>query len=297
MIQFTTCERVSVIPPYRLDLTTHALRRLASNAVDVIGGDGAYYRALRIDGEPSVVRVTQLDGSTLEVQASGTRARKAAAIVSRMLGADVDVSEWMERSSAFPWLREMARAFAGVHPPRYPDLWEACAYAVVFQQISIHAAAAIMRRMVGSLGELREVEGNEIHIFPAPDTILGADDSVLVSAGLSTGKRMHLRAVAEAILSGDLDEMMIDALSTEAAAAELVRVRGIGPWSAQVVLLRGFGRLDAFPLRDSGVARLIKELSGDSKIALDAILEGLGPTRGMLYFHLLLGKLRNQLLV
>lgn len=298
MMVFTTRERVSVTPPYRLDLTSHALRRLASNTVDVVAGDGALYRALRIDGESSIVRVAQLDDATLDVRASGPRAHRAIAIARRMLGVDVDLSDWMKRSARLPWLHDMARAFAGVRPPRYPDLWEACAHAIVFQQISIHAASAIMRRLVAALGDPWEIEpGTEIHTFPAPESLVEADESVLVDAGLSTNKRVHLRAAADAILTGDIDEAAIETLPTVDAAAELVRVRGIGPWSAQVVLLRGFGRLDAFPLRDSGVARLIKDLSGDPRIELDSVLEVLGPTRGMLYFHLLLGKLRNQILL
>jgi DNA-3-methyladenine glycosylase II len=67
-------------------------------------------------------------------------------------------------------------------------------------------------------------------------------------------------------------------------------LRGIGPWSASVVLLRGLGRLDAFPLRDTGVASSIALLSGDPATQADAILARLGDMRGMLYFHLLLGR-------
>lgn len=59
------------------------------------------------------------------------------------------------------------------------------------------------------------------------------------------------------------------------------------------MLLRGFGRLDTFPLRDSGVARTAAMLSGDPDVNLNEVLERLGPTRGMLYYHLLLGRLRN----
>ena len=66
-------------------------------------------------------------------------------------------------------------------------------------------------------------------------------------------------------------------LPTGQAAERLVQLRGIGPWSAAVVLLRGFGRLDTFPLRDSGVARTAALLSGDPDVDLDAVLEALGP--------------------
>ena len=59
-------------------------------------------------------------------------------------------------------------------------------------------------------------------------------------------------------------------------------------------MLRGFGRLDVFPMRDSGVARTVRALSGDDGIDLDAVLETLGPARGMLYYHLLLGRMHPE---
>jgi len=292
-MRFTTRDILPVVQPYRLDFTVDALRRLASNAVDVIGDDGAYYRALRVDGEPEVVRVAQIDEGTIEVQASGLRARHATAIVRRMLGVDVDVSDWLERSAKLPWLARIAQECRGVKPPRYPSLWEACAHAIVFQQISIHAASAIMRRLVEALGEPFEVAGATIRTFPSPSALLEASDEVLRTAGLSTSKRVHLRAVADAIRGGEIDDATIEGMQTHEAAEALVGIRGIGPWSAAVVLLRGFGRLDIFPMRDSGVARTIKLLSGDPDVDIDAVLDVLGPTRGMLYFHLLLGRLMN----
>ena len=61
------------------------------------------------------------------------------------------------------------------------------------------------------------------------------------------------------------------------------------------MLLRGLGRLDTFPLRDSGVARSLSLVSGGARIDQDELLETLGPVRGMLYYHLLLARRRNLL--
>ena len=85
----------------------------------------------------------------------------------------------------------------------------------------------------------------------------------------------------------------IEALPSPQAAQRLTAVRGIGAWSAAVVLLRGFGRLDVFPMKDSGVARSLKMLSRDPELDAGALLEALGPVRGFLYFHLLLGRMRR----
>ena len=59
------------------------------------------------------------------------------------------------------------------------------------------------------------------------------------------------------------------------------------------MLLRGLGRLDVFPPRDSGAARSLALLSGEPHVDQADLFERLGPARGMLYYHLLLGRLRN----
>ena len=130
-------------------------------------------------------------------------------------------------------------------------------------------------------------------MFPEPSRWLAAGEPALLAAGLSRNKLAYLRSVAAAFVEGSMDERHLDALSTQQAAGVLVGLRGIGPWSASVVLLRGLGRLDVFPLRDSGVARSVALLGGDD-VDLDAALATLGPTRGMLYFHLLLSRLESR---
>lgn len=293
MKRFTTDDVIPVTQPYRLDLTVDALRRLAANVVDVVGPDGAYYRALSSGKTTVVLRVTQRQDGSLDLQTSARNSSSVIPVVKKMLGTEFDIREWERRASQIPWLARIARELRGVHPPRYPSLFEACSHAIVFQQISIHAAASIMRRVVEAIGERAAVNDIELVAFPTSRALLSAKESTLREAGLSTNKVMHLRSVAAAIEEGEVSEQEIEALPTPAASERLVRIRGIGPWSAAVVLLRGFGRLDTFPMRDSGVARTIKLLSGDPEIDVDAVLERLGPMRGMLYYHLLLGRISN----
>ena len=286
-------EHLPVRAPFRLDLTADALRRLATNSVDVVTPDGAYHRAFDLHGEIAAVRVTQVDDTTLCVEHTGTSSEGMLALVERTLGTAVDLRPWTRNAARVPWLAPLERALRGVKPPRYGSLWEACVHAIVFQQISIHAASSIMRRLIAAIGAPVSVGGVALTPFPSPIALLAASDATLRSVGLSTNKAAHLRAVADALTHDDVREEEIESLATTDAAQRLVQLRGIGPWSAAVVLLRGFGRLDTFPLRDSGVARSAALLSGSSELNLDSVLEILGPVRGMLYYHLLLGRLRN----
>jgi DNA-3-methyladenine glycosylase II len=287
---------VPVAEPYRLDLTVSVLRRLSTNLVDVLTPQGVYLRALGDALAPMLVRVSSQQRGTLFVTLEGERRGHLRALetVRRMLGTDRTLREFDLGAARIPWLRPLALRMRGVKPPRYPTLWEACVNAIVFQQVSIHAASAILRRYVVTLGSPIELrDGPTLHAFPDTEVTLRANDNVLRAAGLSTNKIAALRRVAETLVSGTLDERMLGERSSVEAAAMLRSIKGIGPWTATVVLLRGLGRLDVFPMNDSGVAGGLAFVGG-SPPELENVLDVLGSQRGMLYYHLLLARLEAR---
>jgi DNA-3-methyladenine glycosylase II len=282
--------------PYRLDLTVNALRRLSTNLVDVLRPDGAYVRLLEGTPELAVVRVRQPSPGTLTVELEGDRRDhpRLLALVRRMLGVEVDLTRFYRPASDIQWLHPLVSRMRGVRPPRYPTIWEACVNAIVFQQISLHAASAIMGRLTMGLSEPVEHGGVRLYRFPSPGQVLSAPDSLLRAAGLSAGKLATLRRVADSLGTGALDETRLEKLPSPEAALLLRSIKGIGPWTAVVILLRGLGRLDVFPAGDSSVARNLALVGGPAPLDAETLLDALGPDRGMLYYHLLLGRLENR---
>jgi DNA-3-methyladenine glycosylase II len=286
---------LEVRTPYRLDLTVAALRRVSNNPIDVFTPDGRYVRTFSDDGSTFIVEVTQPRADAIDVLVSGggPRARRYAQTAATMLGVEVDLRDWYRVVRKFPWLAELSREFRGLKPPRYPDLWEALCYAIVFQQLSIASASSIMHRLVERLSVPVAFEGLRLYPFPRPQAFVATRESSLRALGLSAAKAAYLKRAARDMLDGRIDARAIAALPSDEASLALQAIRGVGAWSAAVILLRGFGRLDVFPPADSGAARKMKSLSGDAAIDAHGLLGALGETRGMLYFHLLLGGLRR----
>lgn len=283
---------VPVRTPYRLDLTAVVLRRLSTNVVDVF--DGAVYRRLLGDPDaPTLLSVEQIAPNRLAVRLEGRGAHTfdPAALVRRCLGTEVDLAAFYAGAGRVPWLDRIARGAVGVRPPRYPSVWETVCNAVVYQQVSIHAAGAILRRTIERFSTPVDVGGTRLFPFPSPRTILDADPLELRAAGQSIQKINAMKAVAAAIEGGELDEASLDRLPTPELLAALVAHKGIGPWTAAVIALRGFGRLDIFPMKDSGATAGLRKLSGDPNVEAEPIIELLAPQQGMLYYHLLLGRL------
>jgi DNA-3-methyladenine glycosylase II len=287
---------ISVRAPYRLDLTVNVLRRLSTNLVDVLGPDGSYVRWLGDASEFALVRVSQPNPETLTIVIEGDRREhpRLLKLVRRMLGVEVDLTPFYRSASKVQWLHPLVSRMRGVRPPRYPTLWEACVNAIVFQQISLHAASSIMGRLTMGLSEPVERSGVRLYPFPSPEQILSAPDRLLRGAGLSAGKLATLRRVCDALGERALDETRLETLPSPDAGALLRSIKGIGPWTAAVVLLRGLGRLDVFPENDTSVARNLMLVGGPAALDVATLLDTLGPERGMLYYHLLLGRLETR---
>ena len=285
-----------VEPPFRLDLTVSALRRLPTNVVDVLLPDGAYARALRYNRGLVLVRASLPRPDTLEVTVVGPRRAHAAAVatVRRVLGVDRDTTGFERAAARMPWLRPLVRRTRGLRPPRYPTLWEACVNAIAFQQLSVFAASAIVARVVMALGTRTTIDGIPLWTFPSPESWLAQRTRALRAMGLTKTKLGALHRAAEAIGSGALDERTLEALPSVEAAARLRRIKGIGPWTAAVILLRGLGRLDVFPPADSSVARNLARVAGDTLPDMASVIQRLEPQQGMLYFYLLLAPLEAR---
>ncbi|MEO7986712.1 MAG: hypothetical protein ABI766_09270, partial [Gemmatimonadales bacterium] len=245
--------------PYRLDLTVSVLRRLSTNVVDLFTPEGQYVRALSAGREPVIVRarhVHQKDSLSIMIEGAAGKESGVLELVRRVLGVDRDLAEFDRSAADIPWLSPLIKRMRGVKPPRYPTLWEACANAIVFQQVSLRAASAIMHRLIVALGRPVDMADMPVplYVFPAGEQVLSATDDLLRGAGLSANKIATLRRVAEALASGALEAATLERCTSSDAAASLRQIKGIGPWTAAVILLRGLGRLDVFPANDTSVA-------------------------------------------
>jgi 3-methyladenine DNA glycosylase/8-oxoguanine DNA glycosylase len=274
---------LTVRPPYRLDRTVTVLQRLPSNPVDV-WADGAYLRAFDGATGPVVWRVVQEPWrAALRVELFGDGAGPVGpwrARLRRMLGLDVDLSGFDAIVRHTPRLARLAWLTEGFRPPRFESLHEAFASVVLFQQVSLPSAIATLRRLVTALSAPVALDGTVLHPFPPAAALADAPDALFRAAGISGAKAHALRAAAAEIAAGRLDDAALAPLPTPALVERLRARPGVGPWTASLLALRYFGRLDVFPPGDVAAAKALGEIGSER------LVERLGPWRGMLYYVL-----------
>jgi DNA-3-methyladenine glycosylase II len=145
-------------------------------------------------------------------------------------------------STAHP---ELARVIKIVGPCTLrpiPDLFHVLTQTVISQQISTKAAMSIGRKF-------EEVLGGNGRTAAA---VLARTDAELRSAGLSAGKLRSIRAIATRVADGTLDLKSITKMADADVATLLRSIPGLGPWSVDMVLIFGMGRLDVLPVGDLG---------------------------------------------
>lgn len=121
---------------------------------------------------------------------------------------------------------------------------------IVGQQVSTAAAASVWAKLEALLGE-----------GCPPDALLSQDFDALRGCGLSRQKQGYARSLAELVVSGGIDLHNLPK-DDEAAIAQLVQIKGIGRWSAEIYLLFAEGRPDIWPAGDLAVQIAIGELVG-----------------------------------
>src|SRR5271156_1442216 len=124
--------------------------------------------------------------------------------------------------------------------------FEALLESILYQQLHANAAKAILGRLLAGFGDLH----------PRPEQLLAAPEEMLRAAGLSQSKLLSLRDLAARTLDGTVPSLaVIRRLSDEEIIERLSRVRGIGTWTAEMLLIFRLGRPDVFPATDYGVRK------------------------------------------
>ena len=133
---------------------------------------------------------------------------------------------------------------------KIPNPFEALIDAIITQQISDSAGQAVALRF-------RHLFNDK---FPTPEIILEYTEDQLKNVGLSRMKSQYILDISYKVINGELNFKKFAKLEDEEIISELIKIRGIGRWTAEMYLIFGLGRKDIFPLGDLGLINGIKKI-------------------------------------
>lgn len=195
----------------------------------------------------AAVDVWQTDDGVVHGEVSGSddvaTVRRQAA---RSLSLDHDGTGWAAVGERDPVLGALQARYDWLRPVCFYSAYEAATSFVIGQRISMRQARVVKERLGTDYGDPIEFARQIVRPFPRPQGLL----DVVAVQGISAVKVGRLRDLARAAMDGRLDTERLRALPEEEALAELRTLPGIGPWTAQAVLMRGCGVADSLPLAD-----------------------------------------------
>lgn len=236
------------------------------------------------DWRPVSVRAHQTENARVSATIEGpAEPRRARDQLERMLSLDIDAAALETALEGDRVAAALVREFRGLRPVCFASPYEAACWAVLSQRVQMRQAAKIRVQMCKDLGQAHEVAGETLYSFPNPETLRAT--RTIRSVPETKVQRLH--AVADAALDGRLDAAALRCAGPAQAIDDVRQIPGIGPFGADLVVIRGAGEPDHFSRSERRLHQAMADAYGaDARDidALAAIAEGWKPFRSWIGF-------------
>lgn len=224
-------------------------------------------KVIAIGEMQSLVQISVIDNQQMVVQfLNGSRPiergerEKIATYIIEWFDLDNNLTPFYEMANTDPLLQIPAQKFYGLRVIGIPDLFEALCWGVLGQQINLAFAYSLKRQFVESFGGSIEWNGKKYWVFPPYERIAQLTPTDLAAIKMTVKKSEYIIGIARLMANGDLSKEQLKKMDFKEAEKSLIKIRGIGPWTANYVLMRCLRFQTAFPIDDVGLINSIKTL-------------------------------------
>jgi DNA-3-methyladenine glycosylase II len=223
---------------------------------------------------------------------------QAKEILCMIFNLNFDLKPFYEHMKTDSVMERLTRELRGLKSPTTPTVFEALIDSIVEQQISLKIANRIEHRVTKRFGDVLKLDKRVYYAYPTSRQLASASVRRLRNCGLSRRKAEFIRDVSEMDAESRLSlEKLKDNEGADEIIAELDSIRGVGPWTAELTMVRGMNRLEAFPADDVGLRRVVSHYyCNDEKMSgqeARRIAEKWGPWKGLAGFYLIVASAKK----
>ena len=244
--------------------------------------DGVYRRLLDLEGNLVLASVTNagtVDAPELAVELQSDRLdpeniKAATRQVAWLLGVGQDLAPFYAIGDQDPAMSAIIQRYHGLHLPHTASVYEALVLAILGQQIATNVARIIRTLLIETHGPQQKFDADTYYAFPRPESLAALSVEQLRAMRLSWRKAEYVKGISEAALDfypGGMEAL--HGMSDDEVIRKVVALRGVGPWTAQWVLIRALGRPDALPSGDLSLRRVVSRVYFEGSEINDSQLE------------------------
>lgn len=185
---------------------------------------------------------------------------------------ETDLKPFYQLAAKDALLKQLVTKFYGYRIISQPDLFESLVWAVLGQQINLQFAYTLKQRFVEQFGERHSYRDTDYFLFPTANVVAKLTDNDLLPLQFSRQKSKYVALIAQAFSDDVISKRKLSALPLQEAKEQLMKIKGVGNWTANYALMKTFRYANAFPLEDAGLHNAIKNLKGmKTKPTLDQV--------------------------
>lgn len=189
--------------------------------------------------------------------------KKVAEYIWEWFDLEQDLEGFYQMASVDKVLRKLADKYFGLRIMCIPDLFEALAWAIMGQQINLPFAYTLKQRFVEQFGKLITFEGERFWSFPSIEKIASLNVEDLRKLQFTTRKAEYIIGIAKDMKGGKLTkELLLQKQDYHQVQKSLIRIRGVGAWTADYVMMKCLHHTSSFPIADVGLHNALKNLIG-----------------------------------
>lgn len=239
------------------------LERSSLELLHQVDEDGRIWKWIEIQGESAIVSI-QVGTSKFLVDIHEATSDKFPEYLPQYFkdwfDLDRDLAAFYEVANQDDLLSPLVEELYGLRVVGVPDLFEALSWAILGQQVNLSFAYTMKKRLIEQYGRHKIFEGKELWLFPSPARIKEVSLEDLLALSISRRKAEYLVEVAQQLDSGQLSKgQLMELTSVGKIEKHLCKIRGIGPWTANYVLLRCLRHPEAYPVGDAGLQNAVKQ--------------------------------------
>ncbi len=260
-----TFMKIELPKNFSYDLCLSFLKRSPRELLHQIEDDKVS-KVLMVNGKPVIFQI-RYDGKNLLVDFLNDRPNQESlkqieAYIREWFDLDTDLKPFYSLARKNDLLKDLVRKFKGYRIIGQPDLFESLVWAVLGQQINLQFAYTLKQRFVQRFGQHVNLKDKTYYLFPEPKVVSELNDDDLLPLQFSRQKSKYVKLIGEAFASNTITQESLRKLPFEEAKADLMKIKGIGNWTANYALMKTFRYPNAFPLEDAGIHNAIKNLKG-----------------------------------
>lgn len=244
----------------------HCLRFLQRSPKELLHRctDTSVRKVIQLDGQDLLFEVTdgqqELTVEVLNLIPNDEQLRGLTSFITEWFDLETDLRPFYALAAKDRLLKNLVVRFHGYRIIGQPDLFESLVWAVLGQQINVQFAFTLKAKFVEQFGAKLTFENTAYHLFPKPETVAVLTDDHLLPIQFSRQKSRYIVLIAEAFANGDVTKEKLRHLPIEVAKEQLMKIKGVGNWTANYALMKTFRYPSAFPLEDVGIHNAIKNL-------------------------------------